>query len=179
MNGIDLMAQFAARENEAMLANLKGRDPAWTGKIVGRAARHSVASNAKNLLRVITENPGSTQLELFRLAGLSPAQWKKAYPILRQSGAVQMIRVDGKGVTLPAAPWEQGEDFAAMRQKRAAARDPWAHLAVKVAGICGAPGCGRKLKSCNITGVCALHPHFKGVCRCVNCTKLAARRAKA
>jgi hypothetical protein len=82
-------------------------------------------------------------------------------------------------VTLPAAPWEQGEDFAALRQKRAAARDPWAHLAVKVAGSCGAPGCGRKLKRENTTGVCALHPHFKGVCRCVNCTKLAARRAKA
>jgi hypothetical protein len=76
-------------------------------------------------------------------------------------------------ITLVAAPWEDGQPLADVIGAKALARDVWKGL-----HICAAPGCNAKLKRGNVSGVCQLHNHAKGVCRCTNCTRLA-ERAKA
>jgi hypothetical protein len=89
MNAINLMAQFAARENEAMRASWRDDEKKKSFAYgEGRAPRMSCAINADRIRIAVYANPGLSQFELLRLMSMSQPQWKKAYPSLRQSGII-------------------------------------------------------------------------------------------
>lgn len=84
-------------------------------------------------------------------------------------------------VTIPAAPWEQGEDFAALNRERQLEKDRKRLLAEHMrevaksrkagtTGICRVPGCGLPLYPGNKSGVCRQHAHHD-LCGCPDCNR--------
>jgi hypothetical protein len=77
-------------------------------------------------------------------------------------------------VTLPAAPWEDGQPLDALKAQRAALR-----MSAQDGQTCAAPGCNAILKLGNTSGVCSAHNHAKGACRCKTCRRSTGRLARA
>jgi hypothetical protein len=89
-------------------------------------------------------------------------------------------------VTLPAAPWEDGEDFAKINRERQREKDKnrlvieamrEAAKTQKKPGErsrCRVPGCGKVLYDGNKSGVCHSHAH-SAWCACTVCS---ARRGQ-
>lgn len=76
-------------------------------------------------------------------------------------------------ITLPAAPWEDGQDLGQLIAHRAAIRQG------QMAGeTCAFPGCNATLKHDNTSGVCSVHVHAKGACRCKTCRRSSGKVVK-
>lgn len=71
-------------------------------------------------------------------------------------------------VTLPAAPWEDGQPLADLMATRAALR-----LGSAAGERCAVPGCSAVLRPGNTSGVCQVHTHRKGYCHCRTCRRSA------
>lgn len=84
-------------------------------------------------------------------------------------------------VTIPAAPWEHGEDFASISRDRQREKDRKRLVAERMRavaqgrkvgpqGVCRVPGCGLSLSGVNKAGVCRQHMHHD-LCVCPDCNR--------
>jgi len=73
--------------------------------------------------------------------------------------------VSVRGVSVLAAPWDTPNPRPSRKMVAIAVQG------APQPGTCCVPGCGQRLSSQNVQGVCRLHNHAPGHCRCMRCQR--------